>query len=164
MLDLFLAQKKSDNPVAPGNQITELKLTFGSQQLTFTNGGGYAINNDISYVQFTKAEEGDTLLFLMIFNGKTTGNQTWDSSGDTGVLLYQFGTSGVFTFSSSNGSTNITAYNNVGGFISGTFNGKLTDQNNSLVNVNGTFSVQRSSDIQTFGGENKIKYQRERIE
>lgn len=165
IIGFFACSKKSDNPVAPGNQTTELKLTFGSQQLTFTNGiGGYAINDDISYIQFTKAEAGDTLLFFMIFNGKTTGNQTWDSSGDTGVLLYQFGTSGVFIFSPSNGSTNITAYGNVGGFISGTFNGQLTDQNNSTVNVNGTFSVQRSSDIQTFGGESKIKYQRERIE
>uniref|UniRef100_A0A832DHK9 Uncharacterized protein n=1 Tax=Ignavibacterium album TaxID=591197 RepID=A0A832DHK9_9BACT len=165
-LGFISCSKKSDNPVAPGgSQTTELKLTIGTQQITFNQGiGGYAINENVSYVQFTKAESGDTLLFIMIFDGKATGNQNWNVNNDLGVILFQYGASGTIIFSPLNGSTNITAYGNVGGYISGTFTGQLQDQNGSSVNINGNFSVQRSADIQTIGGENKINSQRQNIE
>lgn len=162
-LGFISCSKKSDNPVAPGgSQTTELKLTIGTQQITFNQGiGGYAINENVSYVQFTKAESGDTLLFIMIFDGKATGSQNWNVNNDIGVILFQYGASGTIIFSPLNGSTNITAYGNVGSNITGTFSGTLQDNNSQNINVSGTFSVQRSPDIQTIGGESKINSQRQ---
>lgn len=148
----FACSKKSDNPVAPTNPTTELKLTVGGQQITFNQGiGGYAINENLTYIQFTKAEAGDTLLFFLVFSGKQTGNQSWDPNADTGVLLYQFGASGNIIYSPVQGSTSVTSYGNVGSAISGTFTGTLADVNATNVAVSGNFTVQRSADIQTIG-------------
>lgn len=150
---IFLAcSKKSDNPVAPTTPTTELKLTFGSQQITFNQGiGGYAIQENVTYVQFTKAEAGDTLIFFLIAAGKQTGNQSWDPNQDNGVLLLQYGNSGSIIYAPVQGSTNFTSYGNVGASIAGTFTGVLEDNNQSQVNVSGNFSVQRSADVNTIG-------------
>lgn len=76
-LSFFSCSKKSDNPVGPTTPTTELKLTVGTQQITFNQGiGGYAIQENVTYVQFTKAEAGDTLIFFLIASGKQTGNQS----------------------------------------------------------------------------------------
>lgn len=148
----FACSKKSDNPVAPTTPTTELKLTFGSQQITFSQGiGGYAIQENVTYLQFTKAEAGDTLIFFLLTSGKQTGNQAWNPNQDTGVLLLQYGNSGTLIYSPVQGSTSLTAYGNVGGAITGTFTGSLEDNNQSQVNVSGNFSVQRSADINTIG-------------
>lgn len=156
IMGFISCSKKSDNPVAPGgSQNTELKLTIGTQQITFNQGtGGYAVTENVSYIQFTTAEAGDTLLFLMIFAGKATGSQNWDVNNDLGAILFQYGASGTIIFSPLNGSTNITAYGNVGSYISGTFTGQLQDQSGSSVNVSGNFSVQRVADIQSIGKRN----------
>lgn len=151
-LSFFSCSKKSDNPVGPTTPTAELKLTFGTQQITFTQGiGGYAIQENLTYAQFTKAEAGDTLLFFLVTSGKQTGNQAWNPNQDTGVLLLQYGNSGTIIYSPAQGSTNLTAYGNVGGAITGTFTGSLEDNNQSQVNVSGNFSVQRSADINTIG-------------
>ncbi|WP_337864558.1 hypothetical protein [Ignavibacterium sp.] len=156
IMGMISCSKKSDNPVAPGgSQTTELKLTIGTQQITFNQGiGGYAVNENVSYIQFTKVEAGDTLMFTMIFTGKATGNQNWDVNNDLGAILIQYGASGTLIYSPLNGSTNITAYGNVGSYISGTFTGQLQDSNGSSVNVSGNFSVQRLADIQSIGKGN----------
>lgn len=153
IMGFISCSKKSDNPVAPGgNQTTELKLTIGTKQITFNQGtGGYAVAENVSYIQFTTAEAGDTLLFIMIFAGKATGTQNWDVNNDQGAILIQYGASGTLIYSPLNGSTSITAYGNVGGYISGTFTGQLQDSNGSSVNVSGNFSVQRIADIQSIG-------------
>lgn len=158
IIGFISCSKKSDNPVAPGgSQTTELKLTFGTQQITFNQGtGGYAVAENVSYVQFTKSEAGDTLLFIMLFAGKATGNQNWDVNNDLGPVLIQYVASGIIAYTPISGSTNITAYGNVGGYISGTFNGQLQDQSGSSMNVNGNFSVQRIADIPTIGGEGVV--------
>lgn len=158
IIGFISCSKKSDNPVAPGGgQTTELKLTFGTQQITFNQGaGGYAINEDVSYVQFTKSEAGDTLLFIMLFAGKATGNQNWDVTNDLGPVLIQYGASGIVAYTPINGSTSITAYGNVGGYISGTFTGQLEDPSGSSMNVNGNFSVQRIADVPSIGGEGVV--------
>lgn len=148
----FACSKKSDNPVAPTTPTNELKLTVGTQQITFSQGiGGYAVNENLSYVQFTTSEAGDTLIFILVFTGKQTGNQAWDVNQETGPLLYQYGTSGNLIFVPVQGSTNITAYGNVGSAISGTLTGTLADVNATNVAVSGNFTVQRSADIQTIG-------------
>jgi len=148
----FACSKKSDNPVAPAPQTTELKLTVGTQQITFSQGiGGYAIQENITYVQFLKTEGGDTLLFILLYPGKQTGNQNWDPSQDIGVFLIQYGSSGNIALGPVNGSTNITSYGNVGSAIAGSFNGVLVDDDNNQVNVSGNFSVIRNADINTIG-------------
>ncbi len=152
LIGFFACSKKTDNPVGPTNPTNELKLTFGSKQITFNQGiGGYAIQEDVTYVQFTKAEAGDTLLFYLVTLGKQTGNQPWDLNQDTGVLLLQYGNSGTIIYTPVQGNTNLTAYGNVGGAISGNFTGILEDNTPSQVNVSGNFSVQRSADINTIG-------------
>ncbi|GMU97042.1 hypothetical protein [Ignavibacterium album] len=152
VISFFACSKKSDNPVAPTTPSTELKLTLGSQQLTFSQGiGGYAIQENVTYVQFTKAEAGDTLFFFLVTSGKQTGNQPWDSNQDTGVLLFQYGNSGTIIYSPSQGSTNLTSYGNVGSSIAGSFSGTLVDDNQSQISVSGNFSVQRSADVNTIG-------------
>ncbi|MCL6495875.1 MAG: hypothetical protein K6T54_14020 [Ignavibacterium sp.] len=161
--------KKSDNPVGPTAPTTELKITlngggFNNQQITFSTGiGGYAINEDITYAQFLASQGGDTLLCYISYSGKQTGNQAWDLA-NTGVLLYEYGNSGTTILTPSNGSTNITSYGNVGSNITGTFNGTLQDASAQNISVSGTFSVLRSADIQTIGGESKINSQRQNIE
>lgn len=148
----FACSKKSDNPVAPTAPTTELKLTVGGEQFTFSEGtGGYAIQEDLTYAQFTTRDAADTLIFLLLYGGKQSGNQNWDSAQNRGALLYQTGSSGTIILSSSTGSTNITSYGNVGSSITGSFSGVLIDDNNSQVNTSGTFSVIRTSDINTIG-------------
>lgn len=151
-LSFLACSKKSDNPVAPITPTTELKLTFGSQQITFSQGiGGYAIQENVTYLQFTKAEAGDTLIFFLIAFGKQTGNQAWDPNQDTGVLLLQYGNSGSLIYTPVQGSTNFTSYGNVGSSIAGTFTGVLEDNNQTQMNISGNFSVQRSPDVNTIG-------------
>jgi hypothetical protein len=168
VIGFISCSKKSDNPVGPTAPTTELKITlngggFNNQQITFNTGiGGYAINENITYAQFLAVQGGDTLLCYISYSGKQTGNQAWDLA-DTGVLLYEYGNSGTTIFTPSAGSTNITSYGNVGSNITGTFSGTLQDASSQNISISGTFSVQRSADIQTIGGENKINSQRQNI-
>ncbi len=158
MVGFFACSKKSDNPVAPTPGATELKLTLGTQQITFNQGiGGYAVSENLSYVQFLKAEAGDTLLFFLIFSGKQTGNQAWDPSQDLGALLYQYGNSGIFIYSPNQGSTNVTSYGSVGNVIAGNISGILEDNNGNNLSTSGNFSVQRSADIQSINNSRIIE-------
>lgn len=155
----FACSKKSENPLAPTTTTTELKLTIGTQQITFTQGiGGYAINENLSYIQFTKAEAGDTLIFILLFVGRQTGNQAWDPNQGTGAFLFQYGSSGNILYSPVQVSTSVNSYGNIGSAIAGTFTGTLSDANSNNIAVNGTFSVQRLADIQTIGKSNIIGF------
>lgn len=161
LLSFFACSKKSDNPVAPTTPTTELKLTIGSQQITFSQGiGGYAIQENVTYIQFTKAEAGDTLIFFLIASGKQTGNQAWDPMNDRGVLLIEYGNSGMTFLSPVQGSTNITSYGNVGSAITGTFTGVLEDNDQTQYNISGNFSVQRSADVNSINDKRIIDIQK----
>lgn len=154
IIGFISCSKKSDNPVEPpvGGSV-EAKLTlngagYTNQQVSLKNGiSGYYINDNETYIQFIEAAGADTVFFALVFSGKQTGSFPWSASAPVVALIVSSGSSNETFLSSGTGSTNVSAYGNVGGAISGNLSGTMTEATSSAnLQISGTFTVTRGPD------------------
>ncbi len=162
---LFLSgcSKKSDsNPVGPTNPVT------GSGSVTL-NGGGYnnaTINFGIGAGGYTSTDQmtacviygatgNDSLLIVIEFPGKSTGNYQWqaftqNSSNVNGVAVNVYNSKGTnnYFIPAAGGKTNVSTYGSVGQTIEGTFNGTIQDAvtSSTTITISGSFKVLRVPD------------------
>ncbi|MDI6767779.1 MAG: hypothetical protein QME52_13240 [Bacteroidota bacterium] len=156
---IFGACKEESSSPGPDNG-TNVGLATAS---LIINGSGY-INRTFSFSVATgvhspvENETGiaaglssgtDSVALVIVFPGNQTGTFGW--SDTTVVGLFVYGTGGIqktFTSYDGSGSTTVSSFGAVGGFISGTFSGKLIggtppNTTDTVTVSNGSFSAKR---------------------
>lgn len=152
-LGIISCSKKSNPVEPPTGGSTEAKLTlngagFSNQQVSLKTGlSSYFINDNETYIQFIEAAGSDTVFLAFVFSGKQTGNHSWSATTPMVALSIYSGSSNAIFLSSGTGSTNVTAYGDVGGTISGNLSGTMIEATSSAnLQVSGTFTVTRGPD------------------
>lgn len=157
---IFNSCSKDDGTTGPGDGVN---TGLGSAGFT-VNGGGYnnrtfsfsvasgGFNPDenLTVIGAILSSSTDSVYLAITFPGNQTGTFTWSDSA--GICFWYYGADTVhkyFCFYDSSGSTTVSSYGVVGGYISGTFSGKLiggTIPYTTLDTVtisNGSFSAKR---------------------
>lgn len=142
------------NPTKPGTT-TGGSASFTLNGAGFTNQsfsitgmlGGYSVSDNMSGVTGSSATTGDSTMLTVVFPGSTTG--TFSFSDTVGVVISR-GTGATqrgFVNALGGGSVVVTGYGAVGGYITGTFSGKLYEVTSTTLDSvtvsNGTFSALR---------------------
>lgn len=150
---------KSSNPLNPGNG--NLGNNNGNQVSVKINGDGfdnislnvnegaayYSTDENATYTSIVIKTNSDTLMILLAASGKQTGEYEWNDI-DGAAFLINARSDGYIAYSSSNsGSTNITEYGEVNGFVKGNFAGSVYESiGGESVDIEGTFSIKRIAD------------------
>jgi len=149
----------SSNPLNSGNAGNDTANT-GNQVNVTVNGDGfnhiqlnaadgaayYSSYENLTYTSIVAKAGTDTLLILLSIAGKETGTFEWNDSEATSYLVIP--NDGYTSYTSVNsGSTTITEFGGINGFVKGSFSGSVyKSETNEPVDIEGTFSIKRIED------------------
>lgn len=150
--------KSESNPVNPGENNSAVSTAtvkidgagFVNKALNSSSGVAVHIpSEDLTYATFWGANNSDSISVSLIFPGSQNGSFQWNEINSGVALIISSGNVVNVFASDANGSTTVTSYGNIGGKITGKFDGTLYNGSRTdSITISSEFSLVRSNEVE----------------